>query len=148
MFALRTIIQPALFLLFFLGTTPVWSEQLTFQHAIQLAAKHSPNVGIALADQIKAEQVHRETHNQYLPNLVIGSGLGWSYGFPLSLEGAAPALFNVNYQSTFYNPALRDFAKSTKLEWNSAAKNSDDQRKEAILDTAITYLQLDKVVSE
>jgi outer membrane protein TolC len=148
MFAFRTVIKPALLLVLVLGTLPLWSEQLTFQHAIQLAAKHSPNVGIAVADQIKAEQAYRETHNQYLPNLVVGSGLGWSYGFPLSLEGAAPALFNVNYQSTFYNPSLRDFSKSAKLEWSSAAKNTDDQRKEAILDTAVTYLQLDKVTSE
>jgi outer membrane protein TolC len=147
MFALRTVIKSALFLLL-LRTVPVWSEQLTFQRAIQLAAQRSPNIAIAVADQVKAEQAYRETRNQYLPNLILGSGVGYSYGFPLSLEGAAPSLFNVNYQSTLYNPALSNFSKSAKLEWHASAKNTEDQRKDAILDTAITYLQLDKVTSE
>ena len=137
MFALRTVIKSALFLLL-LRTVPVWSEQLTFQRAIQLAAQRSPNIAIAVADQVKAEQAYRETRNQYLPNLILGSGVGYSYGFPLSLEGAAPSLFNVNYQSTLYNPALSNFSKSAKLEWHASSKNTDDQRKDAILDTAIT----------
>jgi outer membrane protein len=148
MFASRFIVKPALVILVILGSLPGWSEQITFQHAIQLAIQHSPNVGVALADQIHAEQAYRETHNQYLPNVVVGSGLGYSYGYPLSLEGSAPSLFNVNYQSTLFNPSLREFSKSAKLEWNAATKNTDDQRKDALLDTATTYLQLDKVTAE
>lgn len=148
MFDLRPIVKPVLALIFILGTLPTWSEQITFQRAIQLAMQHSPNIGVATADQVKAEQAFRETHNQYLPNLILGSGIGYSYGFPLSLEGSAPSIFNVNYQSTLYNPSLKEFAKSAQLESNAAARNTEDQRKDAILDTAVTYLQLDKVTSE
>ncbi len=148
MFSLRPLFKPVLAIVLTMATLPAWCEQVTFQRAIQLALQHSPNISVATADQVKAEQVYRETRNQYLPNLVFGSGLGWSYGFPLSLEGAAPSIFNVNYQSVLYNPALSDFSKSAKLEWNASAKNTDDQRKDAILDAAVTYLQLDKVTSE
>lgn len=135
-------------LLVFLGSLPAFAEQVTFQRAIQLALQNSPNIGVATADQTKAEQAYREVRNQYLPNLVLGSGLGYSYGYPLSIEGSAPSIFNVNYQSALYNPSLSEFSKAAKLEWNSANKNTDDARKDALLDTAVTYLQLDKVNSE
>jgi len=133
---------------FVLLSLTAWCEQLTFQHAIELALKHSPAIGMAAADQMKAQAAYQEVKNNYLPNVTVGSGIGYSYGYPLSLEGSAPSIFNVNYQSALYNPALREFMKSAKLEWNAASKSTDDQRKDVILDTALTYLQLDKTQSQ
>jgi outer membrane protein TolC len=34
------------------------------------------------------------------------------------------------------------------MQWNAAAKSSDDQRKDVILDAAVTYVQLDKLLAE
>lgn len=125
-----------------------WSQELTFQRAIQLALAHSPAMGEAVADQMKAQGAYQETFNQYKPNLTFGSGVGYSYGYPLSIEGSAPSIFNVNYMSTLYSPALKDFLKSAKLQWNASAKSTEDQRKDVILDTAVTYIQLDKLLAE
>ncbi len=147
MLALRSTLKLTLALILLFGSYLAWAEQVTFQQAIKLAMQNSPNIGVAAADQTKAEQAFRETRNQYLPNLVVGSGLGYSYGYPLSIEGAAPSIFNVNYQSALYNPSLKEFSKAAKMEWNAAIKSTDDQRKDVILDTAITYLQLDTVTS-
>jgi outer membrane protein TolC len=148
MLRLRCVFKAVLLFVFLLGTIPCWGEQLTFQRAIQLALQHSPNIGVAAADQVKAEAAYREVRNQYLPNLVLGSGIGYSFGYPLTLEGSAPSIFQLYYQSALYNPSLRDFSTSAKLEWNAASKNTEDQRKDALLDAATTYLQLDKVTSE
>src|SRR4051794_39746178 len=41
MFASRFIFKPALAFVFILGSRPGWSEQITFQRAIQLAIQHS-----------------------------------------------------------------------------------------------------------
>jgi len=137
----------AVFITFFFSAL-AGGQQLTFQRAIQLALQHSPAMGMAAADQMKAQQAYEETFNQYKPNLTFGSGVGYSYGYPLSIEGSAPSIFNMNYTSTLYSPALREFVKSAKLQWNAAAKNSDDERKDVILDAAITYVQLDKLLAE
>jgi len=125
-----------------------WSQEFSFTRAIQLALSHSPAMGEAVADQMKAQSAYQQTFNQYKPNLTFGSGVGYSYGYPLSIEGSAPSIFNMNYESTIYSPALREFLKSTKLQWNAATKSAEDQRKDVILDTAITYVQLDKVSAE
>jgi outer membrane protein TolC len=125
-----------------------WSEELTLQRAVQLALTHSPAMGMAAADQVKAQQAYQETFNQYKPNLTFGSGVGYSYGYPLSIEGSAPSIFNMNYSSTLYSPALKEFLKSTKLQWSAASKNAEDQRRDVILDTAVNYVQLDKLLAE
>jgi outer membrane protein TolC len=149
MYCKRTSSQVLILLcLLLVGTAPAWAEQVTFQRAIQLALTHSPAMGIASADQRKAERAYQETRSAYLPTLVFGSGLGWSYGYPLSIEGSAPSIFNVNYQSALYNPAVNEFIKSAKMEWHATANNSQDQRKDVILDTAVSYIQLDKMVTD
>jgi outer membrane protein TolC len=137
-----------LFLFWALSASYSWSQELSWQQVMQLVLAHSPAVGMAAADQLKAEQAYRETFNQYKPNVTFGSGIGYSYGYPLSIEGSAPSIFNVNYNSTVYSPALREFLKSAKLQWSAAANNTDDQRRDAILDAAITYIQLDKLLAE
>jgi outer membrane protein TolC len=125
-----------------------WAQQLTFQHAIELAVQHSPAVGMAVADQLKARGAYQELLNQRKPNVTFGSGVGYSYGFPLTLEGSAPAIFNVNYYSSVYSFAGEDYKKSAKLEWNAAQTSTEDQRKDVILETALDYIQLDKLNGE
>ena len=125
-----------------------WSQQLTFQHAIELAVQHSPAVGVAVADQIKARGAYQELLNQRKPNVTFGAGVGYSYGFPLSLEGSAPSIFNVNYYSSVYSFAGEDYKKSAKMEWNAAQTSTEDQRKDVILETALDYIQLDKLQGE
>ena len=148
MISVRQLARAVLVTLLLMMTTSSWSEELTFRHAIELALSHSPAIGMAAADEMKAQQAYRETFNQYKPNLTFGSGVGYSYGYPLSIEGSAPSIFNMNYTSTVYSPALREFLKSSRLQWNAASKTAEDQRKDVILDTAITYVQLDRVLAQ
>lgn len=118
------------------------AETLTFQKAIELASSRSPNVGLAIADQMRAHSSYLEARNAYIPSVIAGSGLGASVGFPLSLEGSAPALFNINAQSTVLNFAQRDFVRAARTEFSATSHNTDDQRSQAILDTAVTFEQL------
>ena len=125
-----------------LWVSPLAAETLTFQTAVELASKRSTGVGIALADQMRAHSSYLEARNAYIPSLTAGSGLGASIGFPLSLEGSAPSLFNVNAQSTLLNFGQREFIHSAHTEWNATSRNTDDQQNQSVLDTAVTYDQL------
>lgn len=118
------------------------AETLTFQKAADLAMTRSANVGLAMADQMKAQSAYREARNAYVPALVTGSGLGASWGFPLSLEGSAPSIFNVNSQSTLLNFSQREFIRAARSEWNATTHSAEDQKSQALLDTAVTYTQL------
>ncbi len=64
--------------------------------------------------------------------------------FPLSLEGSAPSLFNVNAQSALLNPSLRQFLKAAKVESSVASLKRKDQRNQIIQDAALSYAELAK----
>ncbi|MGE5323750.1 MAG: TolC family protein, partial [Actinomycetota bacterium] len=79
----------------------------------------------------------------YIPQLVFGSGLGASYGFPLSLEGAAPSIFNVNLQGGLWNMAQREYIKAAQSEVDLTRAQNADRRNDVIMETALDYMQLD-----
>jgi outer membrane protein TolC len=124
-----------------------WTEQLSFKRAIELALRNSTASVIADADEKKARAGYVEMKDQFLPQVTLGSGIAYSHGFPLSLEGSAPAIINVNSTQYLVNFAGRDFLKAAKTEWGAAQKSTQDKRAQVILDTALTYAELDKYSS-
>ncbi|HEX3153172.1 MAG TPA: TolC family protein [Candidatus Angelobacter sp.] len=124
-------------------TTPGKDKPLAFRTAIELALKNSAITGVSQADLQRARSVVRQTHDLFLPQMVLGSGLGGSYGFPLSLEGAAPSIFNVNFQGALFNLAQRNNVKAAKSETEVTTAQNADRRNDVIMETAVDYVQLD-----
>src|SRR5689334_7265443 len=118
-------------------------KPLAFRTAIELALKNSATSGLSQADLQRARSVVRQTKDVFLPQMVLGSGLGGSYGFPLSLEGAAPSIFNVNFQGALFNLAQRNNVKAAKSETEATAAQNADRRNDVIMETAMDYVQLD-----
>jgi len=120
------------------------AEPLPLERAIRLALAHSTTSAIANADVQRAFASYRALRNSYLPQLAMGSGLGWSYGFPLTIEGAAPALGNAVAQSSVFNPAQQQLIKAAKTDWHASEFQDKDQRNALIQDVALTYAELAK----
>jgi len=115
---------------------------VSLKRAVQLALTHSTTAVSAAADEQKAFASYREVRNAYIPSLTVGAGLGASWGFPLSLAGSAPSLFNVNAQSILFNPAQREFLKAARTEYQASKLQTKDQRDLVIQDTVSTYSEL------
>ena len=118
------------------------AEPVTLRHAVELALSHGTTVAIASADERKAEAAYREARNNYIPVFVVGSALGKSYGFPLTLEGSAPSIVNLTTQSPIYNPSLREFVRAAKTEANAVELAGKDRRAQVIQETVLNYLEL------
>jgi len=118
------------------------AEPLTLKHAVELALTHSPAAGQTSADEQRAYASFREARNQYLPQLTVGSGLGDSWCYPLSLEGSAPSLVNVTAQSALFNPALRDYIRAARSEYKATEFGNRDQRNQIVQDTVLAYTEL------
>ena len=119
-------------------------EQIPLKHAVELALTHSTTAAAAEAMSQRAYASYREARNQYLPTLVVGSGLGYTQGFPLSLEGAAPSIVNTSAVSAVFNPALREFTREAHSEWEATTIRGKDERDQLIQDTALSYIELSK----
>jgi outer membrane protein TolC len=120
------------------------AEPLPLKRAVELALAHSTTAAAGAADEQRVLAAYREARNQYVPQLAIGSGLGKSWGFPLSLEGSAPSILNVNSQSTLFNPSLRDLVRAAKADWQAATVQSQEQRNQVIQETVLNYAELSK----
>jgi outer membrane protein TolC len=126
------------------AVTLATAEPLPLKRAVDLALKHSTLSGIATADNQHAFAAYRESRDTYIPQFTVGSGLGKSWGFPLSLEGSAPSVFNVTGQSALFNPALKEFTRAARTEWQASTTQSKDQRNQVIQDTVLSYAELNK----
>ena len=124
--------------------TSLLAEPVSLKRVVELALAHATGAAIAAADEQRASASYRELHNNYVPQVSTGAGLGYSYGFPLALEGSAPALFNITAQSALLNPSLRDFTHAAKVDSAVASLKTKDQRNQVIQDTALSYAELAK----
>ncbi len=122
------------------GPSP--AEPLRFRTAVDLALQHSGVMGIATVNQWRSQKAYQEVRNHWLPQLTAGSGLGYSYGFPLTLEGSAPSVANFTSTQSLFNLSLKQFLKAAKIDWKATSFDVQDKRAEVILDTALSYSQL------
>lgn len=126
------------------ASTSSHPETLPLERAIRLALAHSTTSAIADANVQRAFASYRELRNNYIPQFIVGSGLGWTYGYPLSIEGSAPALVNAVAQSSVFNPAAHQFLGAAKIDWHTSELQDKDQRAAVIQDVALTYAELAK----
>ncbi len=126
-----------------LGTLPLLGESIGFRDAIDLALKHSGVMLAASADRTRAEQRYRAERYAYLPTVIFGSNLGYTYGPPVAIAGQAPSIFNVTHSQTLINLAARESVKAAHSDSIAAGIDYTDHSTQVILDTALLYIELD-----
>ena len=124
--------------------TRAQAEPLPLERAIRLALTHSTTSAIANADVQRTFASYRELRNNYLPQLTLGGGYAYTYGYPLSIGGSGPALASVVAQSTLFNPAQWQLMKAAKTDWHASEFQDKNQRNALIQDVALTYAELAK----
>ena len=129
-------------LLLLASSATLAAEPVALKRVVELALSHGAAAARADCDAQRAFASYHEARNQYLPQLTVGSGLGDTVGYPLSLEGYAPSIVNINAQSALLNPALRDFVRAAKTEWQTSTLQAKDQREQVIQDTVLSYAEL------
>jgi outer membrane protein TolC len=148
---MRTISQRGLRLAFLfalssliLHSTLVVAEPVPLKRVVELALGHSTTGAAADATAQRAFASYRSLRDQYLPTLTVGSGLGATWGYPLSLEGSAPSIVNTTAQSALINPSLRDFIREAHSEWEASTAQTRDQRDQTIQDAVLSYMELNR----
>jgi outer membrane protein TolC len=126
----------------------VLAQKIEFRQALELALTHSTAMGIARADQVRARYTYLQARNVFIPQLAFGSGIAQTWGYPMSIEGSAPSIFNITSQSSLVNWAQHDFLHATRIEQGSAGTAFEDQRQATLLEAALTYMQLDRASAQ
>src|SRR5437899_8685346 len=127
-YARVTAVALCLLACWFNGLAQEQSKPLPFRTGIELALRNSAAVGAARADAERARATVAQSRNVYIPQMTVGAALGYSHGFPLSLEGSAPSLFNVTVQSYLFNAAQREYINAAKSDAETVAALNADRR--------------------
>lgn len=120
------------------GPTPA-RAQISLTSAVDLALRSNPRVRMAEADVARARAALTEARDVYIPSIVGGSGLGYSYGFPIG----QPSIFNFSAQSLVFNFSQQDYIRAARSSLASANFALMDAREAVAEDTVLTYIALD-----
>jgi outer membrane protein TolC len=113
--------------------------QVSLLTAVDQALRNSTAVRIAAADVQRAAAGVSEAKDIYVPNFVLGSSVGYTYGFPIG----QPTIVNVSSQSLLFTFSQRDYVRSASSALRASQLTLADARQQVIFDAALDYLQLD-----
>ncbi|HXB61284.1 MAG TPA: TolC family protein [Acidobacteriaceae bacterium] len=125
-------------LLLLLAVAPLHA-QLSLSTVVDLALKNSPKVRMAQADLDKATATLRQTKDAYIPNLAAGSGLGYTYGFPVG----SPTLYSFTSQGLIFDISQFSYIRASKEGIDASLSSLIDMRQQIEVDASLSYIQLD-----
>jgi outer membrane protein TolC len=120
------------------------NAQVSLSSVVDLALQNSTQVHIAMANVQRALAGVSESKDAYLPSFVLGSSLGYSYGFPVG----QPSVYNIGSQSLLFSFSQPDYIRAARASLKAAELNLKDGEQQVALDTALAYVQLDNDLKE
>jgi len=92
-----------LFLFLFVSLAEAETVTLTLKEAVAQALQQSPDIALARIDEQKAALNVRVIKDPFSPKIGAGSGLAYTNGFPLSIEGSGPSIVQARATQYIYN---------------------------------------------
>lgn len=120
------------------------THRLDLKAALRRAMEQSPDILLTRFDEANAQQAVQIAKDPFAPKLFVGSGLAYTYGFPMSIEGSAPSLFQVKASQSIINRPQSYMLAKTKVEAEGAQQSVKMCRDEVLERTAKIYLDADR----
>lgn len=118
---------------------------LTLKRTLELALQNSKDIKVARIQASVADRAAMISKADFLPNLYVGSGAGYTYGIPETPGGRAPSVLNMTYTEQVFNLPLRGAAKEQQEMAKAQKILLEDAKNSVIAGTATGYLELVKV---
>lgn len=117
---------------------------MTLRQAVDTALKQNPDLALARLDQEKARQAIRVARDPFTPKVVVGSGLAYSNGFPMSIEGSAPSVFQANATQFLFNRPQSYAVAQARENARGAEFSVAVKREEIAYRTASLYVEAER----
>ncbi len=115
---------------------------LTVQQAVQRTLSRSPDVLLAEAQTLRAAEALRESRSLKKPQLVTGTGLAYNNGYPLSMEGAAPSIFQIGASQSIFSKRNNNLIREAEESGKASRLGAESIRNEMAAKTALVYCEL------
>jgi outer membrane protein TolC len=119
-------------------------HSMTLPEAARRALEQSPAVMLARIAGQKALEEVRLARDPFFPKIFVGSGLAYSTGFPMSIEGAAPSIVQARGVASIYNRRQKFQWKAAEESQRGATIDARQQREAAVAETVDLFLEAEK----
>jgi outer membrane protein TolC len=117
---------------------------LTLKQAVDRALAQNPEIVMARMDELKATLGVRYAASPFVPRVDVGSGAAYTNGFPLSIDGSAPAVVQARANEYLYNKPQRYAIAQAKESARGAGFASGEKSDEIAFRVASLYIDLDR----
>jgi outer membrane protein TolC len=119
-------------------------HHLTLRQAVELALKQNPDIIMARLDEQQALQGVRVAQDPFSPRITVGSGLAYSNGFPMSIEGSAPSVVQAYAKQYIFNRQQSYVVAQAKEQARGAAIGTAARQDEVAIRTASLFLDAER----
>src|ERR1700683_825181 len=129
-----------------LAALPVLAEThtLTLKQAVARALSQNPEIMMVRFDEAKASLGIRLAQSPFTPHMGVGTGLAYTNGFPLSIEGSAPAVFEAKMNEYLFNKPQSYAVAQAKESVRGAGLASGEKSDEIAYRVASLYIDADR----
>jgi len=99
---------------------------------------------MARLDEEKARQAVRLARDPFLPRITVGSGLAYTDGFPMSIEGSAPSVVQASAAQYLFNRPQTFAVAQAKEDARGASLSAEAKRDEVAFRAASLYLDAER----
>lgn len=120
-------------------------RQMTLREVVARALERNPDVTLArLAERAAAERVEI-ARDAFIPKVYAGSGLAYTSGFPMSIEGSAPTVVQARAVAAVINRRLSHELAGTREAVRGAAIETEAKRSEVAQQAVELYLEAERL---
>ena len=117
---------------------------LTLREAVDLALRQNPELIATRLDEQKAAQSVRLAKDPFFPKLVVGSGAAYTNGYPLTIDGSPPSIFQGRAVQTFFNRTKTYQVAEARANERTTLIDIDIKRDDIVFRTASLYLDAER----
>ena len=117
---------------------------MTLREVVRRAVQQNPDIALARLDEEGARHAVQVARDPFAPRLVVGSGLAYSNGFPMSIEGSAPSIVQANASQYLFNRPQTYAVAQAREQVRGATIGVAQRRDEVAYRTASLYLDAER----
>jgi outer membrane protein TolC len=119
-------------------------RSVTLKQAIDLALEQNPEIALARLDERKAGAAVQVARDPFVPKIAVGSGLAYSSGIPMSIEGSTPSIVQAQASQSIFNRQRTNLVAAARENARGAAVRASARRDEVVLRTVLAYLDAER----
>jgi outer membrane protein len=134
-----------LLLLFFAASAYAEVRPMTLKAVLEAAMAQNPDLALARLEERKAAESVRLARDPFVPKVIVGSGLAYSTGFPMSIEGSAPSIVEARAIASIFNRPQRLMIEKSREDERTTKITSEERRESVAYRAASLYVEAGRI---